>query len=72
LGGRGQFVVGGVRACPVNRRTRAKASLLFFFYVLLVVIILGLFGWSKFNCFVGKLVVGVAEEFIFGKWELSH
>lgn len=26
----GQFVVGGVSACPVNRRARAKAGLLFF------------------------------------------
>jgi hypothetical protein len=33
---------------------------------------LGLFGWSKFNCFVGKLFVAVWKEFIFGKWELSH
>jgi hypothetical protein len=40
--------------------------------VLVDVIILGLFGWSKFNCFIVKLVVVVGEEFILGKWELSH
>jgi len=31
-------------------------------YVLVDVIILVLFGWSKINCFVGKLVVGVGEK----------
>ena len=41
-------------------------------YVLVDAIILGLFGWSKINCFVGKLVVGVGEKIIFGKWELSQ
>jgi hypothetical protein len=55
----------------VNLRLKGKAGLLFF-YVLVDVIILGLFGWSKINCFVGKLIVGVGEEFIFGEWELSH
>jgi hypothetical protein len=36
-------------------------------YVLADVIIVGLFGWSKINCFLCKLVVGVGEKNIFGK-----
>jgi hypothetical protein len=40
--------------------------------LVVVVIILGLFGWSKIDCFLGKLVMSVGEKFIFGKWELIN
>lgn len=38
-------------------------------YGLVVVIILGLFGWSKIDCFLGKLVMSVGGKIYF--WQMG-
>jgi len=52
----------------MNGRTKEKICSLFC-YVLVDVILLVLFGWSKINCFVGKLVVGFGEKNYF--WQMG-